>query len=245
MKLENKVALITGASGGIGKSIVALFLDEGAIVYGVDVNDKGMLELMENLNHPERFHPIRMDITSGEEVEKLFKLIASSYDRVDILVNNAGITRDKLIIRMSDDDWDKVIDVNLRAAFLLSRAAVKIMVKNRNGSIINISSVIALIGGTGQANYASSKAGLLGLTRALAKELASRNIRVNAVLPGFIETPMTESLKDEAKEEYLKSIPIGRFGKPEDVAKAVLFLASDDASYITGNFLFVDGGLSF
>lgn len=244
MKLKDKVAVVTGASGGIGKAIVSLFINEKAIVYGVDVNEQELNSLANQLANI-NLKPVKMDITNHKEIIELVDEIEKNHGKVDILVNNAGITRDKLIIKMSEEDWDTVLNVNLKAAFLLSREVSRIMIKNRSGTIINISSVIAFMGGYGQTNYASSKAGLLGLTRALAKELAGRNIRVNAILPGFIETPMTAKLKDDVKTEYLRRIPVGRFGKPEDVAQAVLFLASDESSYITGNFLYVDGGLSF
>jgi len=244
MKLDGKVALVTGAGGGIGKSIVSLFINEGANVFAVDISEDG-LKGLSSLLQTKSLYTLRVDITDAAQVKSIFEQIEGNFGRLDILVNNAGITRDKLIIRMSEEDWDVVLNVNLRAAFILAREAAKMMIRSKGGKIINISSVIAFMGGVGQANYASSKSGLLGLTRALAKELATRNIQVNAILPGYISTPMTDALKEDIKKEYLAKIPLGRFGTPEDVAKAALFLASRDSDYITGNFLFVDGGLSF
>jgi 3-oxoacyl-[acyl-carrier protein] reductase len=244
MKLDGKVALVTGAGGGIGKSIVSLFINEGANVFAVDISEDG-LKGLSSLLQTKSLYTLRADITDAAQVKSIFEQIEGNFGRLDILVNNAGITRDKLIIRMSEEDWDVVLNVNLRAAFILAREAAKMMIRSKGGKIINISSVIAFMGGVGQANYASSKSGLLGLTRALAKELATRNIQVNAILPGYISTPMTDALKEDIKKEYLAKIPLGRFGTPEDVAKAALFLASRDSDYITGNFLFVDGGLSF
>jgi len=244
MKLDGKVALVTGAGGGIGKSIVSLFINEGANVFAVDISEDG-LKGLSSLLQTKSLYTLRVDITDAAQVKSIFEQIEGNFGRLDILVNNAGITRDKLIIRMSEEDWDVVLNVNLRAAFILAREAAKMMIRSKGGKIINISSVIAFMGGVGQANYASSKSGLLGLTRALAKELATRNIQVNAILPGYISTPMTDALKEDIKKEYLAKIPLGRFGTPEDVAKAALFLASQDSDYITGNFLFVDGGLSF
>lgn len=244
MKLDDKVALVTGAGGGIGKSIVSLFINEGANVFAVDISEDG-LKGLSSLLQTKSLYTLRADITDAAQVKSIFEQIEGNFGRLDILVNNAGITRDKLIIRMSEEDWDVVLNVNLRAAFILAREAAKMMIRSKGGKIINISSVIAFMGGVGQANYASSKSGLLGLTRALAKELATRNIQVNAILPGYISTPMTDALKEDIKKEYLAKIPLGRFGTPEDVAKAALFLASRDSDYITGNFLFVDGGLSF
>jgi len=244
MKLDGKVALVTGAGGGIGKSIVSLFINEGANVFAVDISEDG-LKGLSSLLQTKSLYTLRADITDAAQVKSIFEQIEGNFGRLDILVNNAGITRDKLIIRMSEEDWDVVLNVNLRAAFILAREAAKMMIRSKGGKIINISSVIAFMGGVGQANYASSKSGLLGLTRALAKELATRNIQVNAILPGYISTPMTDALKEDIKKEYLAKIPLGRFGTPEDVAKAALFLASQDSDYITGNFLFVDGGLSF
>ncbi len=244
MRLKDKIAIVTGGAKGIGRKIVELFLQQGAKVYAVDY-DSDSLEAFKAEVGNDRLRTYKVDIAFSDQVKDFFHQFSKEENELSILVNNAGITRDKLFIRMKEEDWRQVIRVNLGGAFLMSRAAVRIMMKARKGSIINISSVISLMGGVGQANYASSKAGLLGLTRALANELAAKNIRVNAILPGFIQTGMTEALPDNVKEDYLKQIPVGRFGKPEDVASAALFLASDEASYITGHFLVVDGGLSF
>jgi 3-oxoacyl-[acyl-carrier protein] reductase len=190
-----------------------------------------------------RYLPFRTDVSSPSEVEEMVRKVIQEWGRVDILVNNAGITRDSLLLRMKDQEWDLVLDVNLKGAFLCSREVLRPMIRQRWGRIINIASVVGAIGNVGQANYVSSKAGLMGLTKATAREVASRGVTVNAIAPGFIETDMTRNLSEEIRQAMLKQIPLGRFGNPEDVAGAVLFLASEASSYITGQVIHINGGL--
>jgi 3-oxoacyl-[acyl-carrier protein] reductase len=243
MRFENKVAIITGAAQGIGKEIVFSFIREKAKVVIFDLNEENLKKTEEELKNYGEVLSFKVDVSNLEEVEKNVNKVIDNWGRVDILVNNAGITRDNLILRLSENDWDLVYKVNLKGAFNCIKAVIKFMVKQRYGKIINISSVIGIIGNVGQINYAASKAGLIGLTKSLAKELGSRNIMVNAVPPGYIQTQMTERLDEKIKQEMLNRIPLKRFGKPEDVAKMVLFLASSDADYITGQVFVVDGGL--
>jgi 3-oxoacyl-[acyl-carrier protein] reductase len=230
---------------GIGRVIATTLGRDGANVVVSDVQSEDVarpvLEEIRQAGSEAIFVPC--NVTSAQEVEELFRKAVDQFGRVDILVNNAGITRDTLAIRMSDEDWDLVLNVNLKGAFLCSRAAAKIMMRQRYGRIVNISSVVGLMGNAGQANYSASKAGLIGLTKSLAKELAPRGITVNAVAPGFIQTQMTEKLPENVKQEYLRFIPMNDFGKPEDVANVVAFLASDEARYITGEVVRVDGGM--
>lgn len=230
-----KVALITGGSRGIGRAIAKRLCGR----YKIATFD--ILSPEEPLKD-EIF--INVDITSSHEVKEGVERIIKEAGRIDVLVNNAGITKDVLLLRMSDEDWDRVLNINLKGAFLCSREVSKVMVKQRQGKIINISSIIGLMGNIGQSNYASSKGGLISLTKSLAKELALRNITVNAIAPGFIETKMTLKLKDEIRNEICERIPLKRFGKPEDIASLVEFLTQDDASYITGQVITIDGGLS-
>jgi len=245
MKLEGKVALITGGARGIGKEIAFLFLKEGAKVAIFDINDED-LKLTEDEAKSKGYEllSLKADVTNVEDIKKGIDIILDRYKKIDILVNNAGITCDKVFLRMTESDWDKVLNVNLKAAFLVSREVLKSMIKQKYGKIINISSIIGLVGNPGQANYSASKAGLLGLTKTLAKEFASRNIMVNAICPGFIQTQMTEKLPQEVKEKMFSQIPLKRFGTPQDIAKACLFLASSDSDYITGQEIIVDGGLT-
>ncbi len=243
MDFKGKVALITGSTRGIGKAIAVAFAERGATVV-VTGRDRGTAEIVaNNIKNEYEVDAYGFALDLSGDIESSWEEIKETVGTIDILVNNAGITKDNLLIRMKDDDWQQVIDVNLTGTYKITKLVVKDMIKKRYGRIINISSIIGFIGNVGQVNYATTKAGLIGFTKSLAKELASRNITVNAVAPGFIETDMTEQLPAEVKENYLKQIPLGKFGKPQDVANAVLFLASDMASYITGETLHVNGGM--
>ncbi|MFC1493458.1 3-oxoacyl-[acyl-carrier-protein] reductase, partial [candidate division KSB1 bacterium] len=233
--LKNKVALITGGSQGIGKSIAAVLAEAGALAAITDIDkEKGEETVKEITAGGGRAAFYHGDVTDSGSVDNMVSEIVKEHSSLDILVNNAGITKDGLIMRMKDDQWDDVIRINLKGAFNCIRAVTKPMMKQRSGAIVNVSSVIGVMGNAGQANYAASKAGLIGLTKSAAKELAARNIRVNAIAPGFIRTRMTDSLSEEVKQSYLDSIPLKKLGEPEDVAKLILFLASDEGSYITG-----------
>lgn len=243
--LEGKVALVTGASGGIGGAIALKLASEGASI-GVHYNatKSNAEKICEDIRVAGGLGtPIQADVTDSSQVQRMFDDLERVYGPVDILVNNAGINKDGLLIRMSDSDWDEVIRVNLKGAFLCSRAAAKVMLKKRSGRIITISSIVGLVGNLGQANYAASKAGLIGLTKSLARELASRNVTVNALTPGFVEVGMVNSMTKEMKEMVAARIPMGRLGSPEDVAALAGFLASEEAGYITGQAFSVDGGL--
>lgn len=242
--MKDKVAVITGASRGIGRRIALALATAGAKVVvsarnGAEL-DTLVAEIVENGGQA---IAVVGDVAVTADADRLFEAAMASYGRVDILVNNAGITRDGLLLRMKDEDWDAVLNVNLRGAFLCTRAAAKVMSKQRYGRIINISSVVGEMGNPGQANYCASKAGLLGLTKSVARELARRNVTVNAVTPGFIVTDMTEALSEKTREELAAQIPLGRLGEAEDIAHAVLFLASDGAGYVTGQVLGVNGGM--
>ena len=244
--LEGKRAIITGATSGIGKAIALLYLQHGAFVVGIGTNpDKGMkiCEEIRSLGLHESFVFERCDVSSKEEVDQFFSNYFARFQALDILVNNAGITRDGLLMRMSLDDWKKVIDTNLQACFLTCQHACRPMMKAKSGRIINISSVVGLTGNPGQTNYAASKAGIIGFSKSLSRELSSRNILINCIAPGYIETEMTEALGEEKKELASRQIPLGHMGRPQDVAHAALFLASEMSSYITGQVLVVDGGL--
>ncbi|MCD6228022.1 MAG: 3-oxoacyl-[acyl-carrier-protein] reductase [Candidatus Omnitrophica bacterium] len=243
MEFREGVAIVTGGAQGIGKEISKHFLNRGVCVAVFDVNSTLLTQVKEELNSPNLL-TFCVDVTKLEEVENNVNKVIDKAGKVDILVNNAGITRDNLILRLSEEDWDKVLEVNLKGAFNCTKAVLRYMVKQRYGKIINISSIIGLIGNVGQANYGASKAGLIGFTKSLAKELGSRNICINCVAPGFIKTAMTDRLSDKVKEKMLERIPLNRFGTPTDVAGAVLFLASSLADYITGQVLVVDGGMS-
>ena len=246
MRLKGKMAIVTGGARGIGKTICTEFLKEGGKVVIFDVNEDAGKKTAAEFNKDYgsgRAVFYMVDITSEENVEETINTVVQEYGGVDILVNNAGITLDNLILRMKVRDWKKVIDINLTGAFICSKFAVKHMVKARSGKIINISSIVGVHGNAGQVNYSASKAGLIGLTKTLARELAGRNILVNAVAPGYIETDMTGKLSDKVREMLLGQIPTGKLGSVDDVAKAVLFLASKDSDYITGTVLGVDGGM--
>jgi 3-oxoacyl-[acyl-carrier protein] reductase len=241
-RLDGKGALVTGASGGIGGAIARALHARGAAVTLAGRNASALTALAGALG--ERAHTVEADLADPAAGDALVKAAESAMGRLDILVNNAGLTRDGLMMRMKDDDWQAVIDVNLAAAFRLTRAALRGMMRQRFGRIVTITSVVGHTGNPGQANYAASKAGLVGMTKALAAEVASRNITVNCVAPGFIETAMTDSLSDEHKARLRGQIPAGRFGTPEDVAGSVVFLASDEAAYVTGQSLHVNGGMA-
>lgn len=242
-RLKGKTAIVTGGSRGIGKAIALRLSQEGA-----DVAVCGIRSAPEEVASEIRAQgcqalALMADVSRAEDVESLVKTALDAWGKIDILVNNAGITRDNLLLRLKDDEWDAVLDVNLKGAFHGIKAVARPMMKARSGRIINVSSVVGLIGNAGQANYAASKAGLIGLTKSAARELASRNITVNAVAPGFIPTDMTAELTDDVKAKLIAQIPLGDLGRPEDVAAAVAFLASDDAAYITGQVITVDGGM--
>jgi 3-oxoacyl-[acyl-carrier protein] reductase len=240
--LTGKTALVTGATGGIGAAIARALHQAGATV-AISGTRAAVLEELKALMG-ERVHVLACNLSDAGDVEKLVPAAEQAMGSVDILVNNAGITKDGLSMRMKDEDWQAVIDVNLTAGFRLARAACRGMMKKRWGRIINISSVVGVTGNPGQANYVASKAGMIGLTKSLAQELASRNVTVNAVAPGFIATPMTDVLNDKQKEAILTRVPAGRLGSPEDVAAAVLYLASPEAAYVTGQTIHVNGGLA-
>ncbi|MDR2029026.1 MAG: 3-oxoacyl-[acyl-carrier-protein] reductase [Treponema sp.] len=242
MKLKDKKALITGASRGIGRAITERFLAEGAEVWGLGTREPG--DLGERTSRAGgKLHWISADLGNLAAVEGILEEALKSAGGFDILVNNAGITRDNLSFRMTLEDWQRVLDVNLTAAFLIARTLGRDMIRRRRGSIINMSSVVGIHGNGGQVNYAASKAGLIGLTKSLALETASRGVRVNAIAPGYITSDMTKALPEGVKEKLLEHIPLKRIGQGEDVAEAALFLASDGASYITGQVLAVDGGM--
>jgi len=247
LRLEGKIALVTGAgkdSRGIGQGIAVALAREGADVAVASPTLAHALRVADAVQTlGRRSLAVEMDVSRAESVEAGVAEVLSAFGRIDILVNNAGITRDALLVRMREEDWDAVLDVNLKGAFLCSRAVARVMMKQRSGCIINITSIMGLTGNAGQVNYASAKAGLIGFTKSLARELGSRNIRVNAVAPGWIETAMTDALPDQARAAILKPIPLGRLGRAEDVAGAVVFLCRAEASYITGQVLTVDGGL--
>ncbi|MHC6202780.1 3-oxoacyl-[acyl-carrier-protein] reductase [Breznakiellaceae bacterium SP9] len=240
MRLDKKKALVTGASRGIGKAIAQKFIEEGAEVWGLGTKEP--TDLLER-SASGRFHWITLDLANLPIIEAAIEEAVKSAGGFDILVNNAGITKDNLAFRMSLENFQKVLDVNLSAAFIIARTIGRDMIRKRSGSIVNMASVVGIHGNGGQANYAASKAGLIGITKSLAQEVASRGVRVNAVAPGFIISDMTAAMPETAQEKMLEHIPLKRAGTPDDVAKAVLFFASDESAYITGQVLPVDGGM--
>lgn len=241
---DGKVAIVTGAARGIGRAIAEKLARGGADVAVCDLQAEWLADTVAAVQALGRKAlPVAVDVGNGETVNACITEVIKVFGKVDIMINNAGITKDTLLVRMSEDDWDAVLRVNLKGTFLFSRAVAKYMMKQRSGAIVNIASVIGLIGNAGQCNYAASKAGVIALTKSTAKELASRGVRVNAVAPGFISSKMTEALSQEVRDQMLSAIPLARFGVPEDIAKAVAFLASDEASYVTGQVLSVNGGM--
>lgn len=243
MSFEGKVVIVTGAAQGIGKQIALNFARNKATVIIFDLDEEGLAATQKELGAYSECAYYLVNVTDFKQIEQAINKVIDKFSKIDILVNNAGVTKDNLALRLSENDWDTVLSVNLKGAFLCSKLCVRHMVKQRNGKIINISSIIGIVGNAGQSNYSASKAGLIGLTKSLAKELGSRAICVNAVAPGYIKTKMTEKLPDKVKEEMLKRIPLNRLGSPEDVSCAVLFLASQAADYVTGQVLVVDGGM--
>lgn len=244
--LKDQIAIVTGSTAGIGKAIARKFAEEGAQVILIGTNNERGKEAVDEIEKATgrscaSFYQI--DVSNTNAVDNLLKEILGKNSRIDILVNNAGITRDQLLMKMTEEDWDRVLDVNVKSCYNMCRSLVRTMLKAKRGKVINVSSVVGLTGNTGQVNYAASKAAIIGFTKALAKELASRNICVNCIAPGFIETKMTEAFSAEAKGKWCESIPLGRFGTPNDVANAALFLASHLADYVTGQVITVDGGL--
>jgi 3-oxoacyl-[acyl-carrier protein] reductase len=242
---EKRLAIVTGAARGIGRAIVLELLKQGRIVAGIDLNAEQLRDL-EQVCQQQGFEVITkcVDITNTAALTEILEELANQLGGIGILVNNAGITRDKLMIQMDDEDFDKVIAVNLRAAFVATRVAARSMVRNKFGRIISISSVAGVMGQAGSTNYAASKAGLIGMTKSIAREVGKKNITANCIAPGFIQTDMTAVLPDEVKQKAMEVIPVRRFGTVEDVARAVAFLASDDAGYISGQVLCVDGGMA-
>lgn len=245
MRFKDEIVLVTGSSRGIGKEIARVFAEEGAVVMIVDLNAESAeatkAEFVEKGLKAESFC---CDVTNSQDVQEIITKILDKYKRIDILVNNAGITKDNLLLRMSESDWDDVINVNLRGTFVCTKAVAKAMIRARKGRIVSIASIIGIRGNAGQANYAATKAGVIGFTKSIARELASRGITVNAIAPGYIQTAMTAKLNDKVREELLKQIPLRSLGTAEDVAGACLFLASQEASYITGQTIVVDGGMA-
>ena len=245
MELKGKTAIITGAGRGIGKVIAMKLAKEGANVVVNDIPSSEEADITAQQINDAGGNAVvyKCDVRNLNDVEEMAKYTNNKFGSIDILINNAGITRDNLIMRMSEKDWDDVISINLKGAFNCIKAVTRIMMKQRSGTIVNLSSVVGVMGNSGQTNYSASKAGLIGLTKSTAKELASRGITCNAVAPGFIKSEMTDKLPDNVKEEYLKNIPLGRFGTPDDVADVISFLVSEKANYITGQVLHIDGGL--
>lgn len=244
MNLPNKVAIVTGSGQGIGRAIAVKLAEVGDTIVVNDLGEtaQGVAEEIRGINR--QGLAILGDVSSTADVTRLVDQTISAYGKVDILVNNAGITRDQLLLRMSDEEWDKVLNVNLKSVFLCTRAVLRHMIRQRWGRIISIASIVGIVGNAGQANYASAKAGIIGFTRSIAKEVASRGITVNAIAPGFIDSAMAQKLSEKQRQELTSRIPLGYLGTPRDIADAVAFLASEEARYITGQVLNVDGGMS-
>jgi len=244
LTFKDKIVLVTGSGRGIGRSIAESFAEHGAVVILSDYNAESLSNVEQAFTAKNYSHlTVPCDVTSEEQVTQLFDKIIASFGKIDIVINNAGITRDTLLVRMKTDQWDSVINTNLKGVYLVTKAASKFLMKQRFGKIINISSVVGIIGNAGQSNYSASKAGVIGFSKSVARELAGRNITVNVIAPGYIETEMTHVLSDAAKEAFLSTIPLKRAGSQTDVANAALFLASSMADYITGQVIKVDGGM--
>ncbi|WP_172971850.1 3-oxoacyl-ACP reductase FabG [Vibrio aquimaris] len=241
MNLEGKVALVTGASRGIGRAIAELLAERGATVIGTATSENGAAAISDYLG--DKGKGLALNVTNVESIEATLKNINDEFGAIDILVNNAGITRDNLLMRMKDDEWNDIIDTNLTPIYRMSKAVLRGMMKKRSGRIINVGSVVGTMGNAGQANYAAAKAGVIGFTKSMAREVASRGVTVNTVAPGFIETDMTKALNDEQRATTLSNVPAGRLGDPKEIASAVVFLASPEAAYITGETLHVNGGM--
>lgn len=245
MKFEGKVVVVTGGARGIGRAVTERFHAAGASVAIIGRNEEAAKTLAAELSQRgAKCAGYACDVSKGAEIDTMIETVAKDFGKLDILINNAGVTQDGLVVRMTDEAWNNVIQTNLTGAFQLLRAAARIMLRARTGCIVNVSSVVGIIGNAGQANYCAAKAGLIGLTKSAAREFAPRGVRVNAVAPGLIETDMTSKLNDEQKKALLSGLPLGRAGTVSDIASAITFLASDDASYITGQVLSVDGGMS-
>lgn len=243
-RFDNKIAVVTGACRGIGKAIAIRFLREGAKVYALDYSIPEAGEVfIDDVELSKNVVIMQLDVTNAEQVNSVFDKINSEAGRIDFLINNAGITRDTLLMRMTEDQWDAVLATNLKGAFLCTKAATRFMMSQRYGRVVNLGSVVGIMGNAGQSNYSASKAGLIGFTKSIAKELGSRNVLVNYVAPGFVRTPMTDVLTEEQKNEFLKNIPLRRAAEPEDIANVVSFFCSEDASYLTGQILHIDGGM--
>ena len=244
MLVKDKVAIITGGARGIGKEIALAFAREGADICICDVEEKSLEEAVKELKSLGREAiGLRVDVTNLSQVEEMVQKVLDKFSKIDILINNAGITRDNLLLRMKEQEWDAVLNVNLKGTFNCTKTVSKVMVKQRSGRIVSIASIIGLIGNAGQSNYAASKGGIISFTKSVAKELASRNINVNAIAPGFIKTDMTAKLSQELQEKMLKMIPLNRFGETSDVANVALFLSSELSNYITGHVVKIDGGM--
>ena len=246
MSNSGRVVVVTGGSKGIGRTVALKFAEEKAkiIIVHYDPDESASDDTLNTLSKKGmEAESYRIDVSSYEDVQTLFEEILSRFGKIDVLINNAGITRDSLLMRMSEDDWDSVIRINMKSVFNCTQTVIRSMLKQREGSIVNISSVVGQIGNPGQANYSASKAGIIGFTKTVAREVAGRGITVNAVAPGFIDTEMTASLPDRIKDSFLQQVPMGRIGKPEDVAEAVYWLCSDAANYITGQTIHVNGGM--
>lgn len=241
MNLEGKIALVTGASRGIGRAIAELLVERGATVIGTATSESGAQAISDYLG--DNGKGLSLNVTNSDSVADTIKAINDEFGGIDILVNNAGITRDNLLMRMKDDEWQDIIDTNLTSIFRLSKAVLRGMMKKRHGRVINVGSVVGTMGNAGQANYAAAKAGVIGFTKSMAREVASRGITVNTVAPGFIETDMTKALNDTQRAATLAQVPAGRLGDPREIASVVAFLASDDAAYMTGETLHVNGGM--
>lgn len=241
MNLEGKIALVTGASRGIGRAIAELLVERGATVIGTATSENGAAAISEYLG--ENGKGLALNVTDVESIEATLKTINDEFGAIDILVNNAGITRDNLLMRMKDDEWNDIINTNLTPIYRMSKAVLRGMMKKRAGRIINVGSVVGTMGNAGQTNYAAAKAGVIGFTKSMAREVASRGVTVNTVAPGFIETDMTKALNDDQRAATLANVPAGRLGDPREIASAVVFLASPEAAYITGETLHVNGGM--